>query len=122
MITRRRLELVVLLMLPLLLLRGLLPAGYMVDTQQGELRVVMCSDGLLPPAADGLGDNGHAVSDSADCPFALSAASAPPVQFVTGVVQPVLEARFISLAAAQLPPATGPPRLSAARAPPASFL
>jgi hypothetical protein len=120
-ISRRRLELAILLMLPLMLLRGLLPAGYMVSGQQGELRVVMCADGLQAAPGDhaGTGEGHPDLSGTGDCPFAQATFHAPPVQFVAGVVAPISEIRFISSAAEQLPPATGPPRQRAARAPPA---
>ncbi len=120
-ISRRRLELAVLLLLPLMLLRGLLPAGYMVSTQQGELRIVMCAGGLQAAGGDQPGtENGHPdLSGSGDCPFAQAMFHAPPVQFVTGVAVPAGAVRFISSAAEELPPATGPPRQRAARAPPA---
>lgn len=104
-----------------MLLRGLLPAGYMVSAQQGEARIVMCADGLRAATGDHAGtDNGHPdLSGTGDCPFAQAMFHAPPVQSVAAVMAPAGEVHCISSAAEELPPATGPPRQRAARAPPA---
>jgi hypothetical protein len=118
-ISRRRIRHVIALLLPLMVLRALLPAGFMPVAEHGELRMVMCSAGLALPGTDhsGKGTQDHTGSDS--CPFAHAAASAPPTQHVVAITEPLREVRFLSLAIDTLPPATGPPRTAAARAPPA---
>lgn len=119
MVSRRRLHLFIVLLLPLMTLRALLPAGFMPVAEGGELRMVMCGDGLQLPGNVGDDDTGHpAPSDTGDCPFAHGSINAPPVQHVAGIVEPRREVRFLALAVDELPPATGPPRIAAARAPP----
>lgn len=74
----RHLRLIIALLLPLMTLRGLLPAGYMAGMQNGELRIVMCSDGLQGAAKQApQNHSGQHASDDA-CPFAMAAALAPP--------------------------------------------
>jgi hypothetical protein len=46
MMTRRHLRLVLALLLPLLAVRALLPDGYMVTTESGKLRMIICSAGF----------------------------------------------------------------------------
>jgi hypothetical protein len=81
--TRRRLHSAITLLLPLMVLRALLPSGYMPVVEGGALRIAMCSDGLY--AADAqqkqgqTPDSGHNLpSDSATCPFAHAAVNAAP--------------------------------------------
>lgn len=73
--TRRRSKLIWLL-LPLLALRGLVPAGFMVDTAHGHLAIVVCP-GHIPAAQDSEPGTGHD-QPSKLCPFAVAAVSAPP--------------------------------------------
>jgi hypothetical protein len=122
-ISRRHLYLVLTLLMPLLTLRALLPAGYMVAAAGDGARIVLCSEGFAAlhapadasqqpqPAGDGDGDG--------DCAFAHAASSAPPPHYVAGAFIPALEVGFRSAVADALPPATGPPRHAGARAPPA---
>jgi hypothetical protein len=119
-ISRRHLRLTIALLLPLMVLRAMLPAGYMPVTENGELRMVMCSAGMqLPGNGDGNDHNNHQpASDTGSCPFASALVSVPPVQYVAAVVTAV-EFGFSTQAADELPPSTGPPRTTAARAPPA---
>ena len=79
---RRHLHLLIALLLPLMVVRGLLPAGYMPVAEGGELRMVLCSDGLvLPSGGQDTGD--HAPGSGGDCLFAHAAASAPPPAIVS---------------------------------------
>lgn len=122
MITRRHLRRVLALLLPLMVLRALLPAGYMPAAHDGGLRIVMCSAGLALPAGDhdnNSGEGNQPAAGSDDCPFAHAAISAPPVQFIAAGIEPLRDARFVSSTTDGLPPSTGPPRTAAARAPPA---
>lgn len=113
---RRHLRLVLALLLPLMALRALLPAGTMPVAEDGGLRIVMCSAGLAQPGDDG----DHELPPNAgDCPFAHAATLAPPSQPVIGPFTTPITVRFHSTRATTLPPATGPPRVASARAPPA---
>lgn len=123
MLTRRHTRQIIALLLPLMVLRAFLPAGFMPVTGNGELRIVMCSEGLQAPATTTRDDSstGHQQPSGTggDCAFAHAATSAPPTQIVFAIVEPLRETRFLSFAATTLPPATGPPRATAARGPPA---
>lgn len=122
MISRRRLHLVLTLLMPLLLLRALLPAGYMVAAAEDGPRMVLCSAGLAGLGAPA-GDSPHELPAAADdCAFAHAAVYAPAPQRMPGSLAPALELRFLSQSSDDLPPSTGPPRGFRARAPPALFL
>lgn len=116
MITRRRKDLLLALLLPLMVLRALLPAGYMPVAEGGELRIVMCSDGLQTDAGDT--DNQPAPHGGDDCPFAHAAVHAPPVATIVVADAPHAHQPVSSLNV-ELPLTTGPPRQHGARAPPA---
>jgi hypothetical protein len=120
-ISRRRLHLVLTLLLPLLTLRALLPAGFMVSAAADGPRIVMCSEGLAAWSA-AAEDSRHPqpAASGGDCLFALSAASAPPPQYVASGTVPVLNILFLPTVSGEPPHSTGPPRESGARAPPLS--
>ncbi|MDX2288419.1 MAG: hypothetical protein NW217_06315 [Hyphomicrobiaceae bacterium] len=69
-----------------LVLRGLVPAGYMVGTaggadNDGPLTIVLCSEHGVQPGSivpEGLPDGGDE-RGGAPCPFALTAHGAPPL-------------------------------------------
>jgi len=116
MISRRRIRGWIALLLPLMLLRALLPAGYMPVAAQDGLHIVMCSDGLAERTDTAPGNHSQ-TPDGSHCVFAHAATFAPPlaeagflaaapIAFFTGV-DPVSEGA-----------ATGPPRLHSARGPP----
>lgn len=143
--SRRRL--LTALLVPMLAVRMLLPAGFMPVAGPHGLRIVPCPVGMPAPLHAGHGaheaphdhHDGHAghhpaagqagdLDDPPDqasgherathCAFAPVAAAAPPVPFVVAMVD--LPAAFIaSPAAATRPPSTGPPRTDSARGPPA---
>lgn len=124
MLSRRHLRLLIGLLLPLLTLRALLPVGYMVAVADGDLGIVMCSDGL-PASSIPAGDAParHHGSDplpdhADDCPFAHATVHAPPPQRLEGPRPPAPESRFVSRSLVHLAPTTGPPRATGARAPP----
>ncbi len=129
-ISRRRLHLVIALLLPLLALRTLVPAGYMVTAADGGLRIVICDAGFAggnTPAHHHGDHHGHQhggtdpqPSGGEHCPFAHAAVNAPPPLLVSGALVPLLQVTFTSRSSEQLPPATGPPRQTSARAPPLS--
>jgi hypothetical protein len=111
-----------LLLLPLLTLRLLMPPGYML-AGAGELGLVMCSDGLTLPdsarSSDG-GDGGQRIAADFDCPFVQAQGSAPPPHFDTSAVAATRKSQALRAPALALPPPTGPPRTGGARAPPRS--
>jgi hypothetical protein len=123
-VTRRRLHFVIALLLPLMALRALLPAGYMLDSGHGALRVVMCSEGLhsapVGENSDPSNGNGHGQRDSGSCPFAQATMNAPPpsaspsivmVRFEAGAV-PAFAAPIRSTSLVRVQSARGPPSLS----------
>lgn len=122
--SRRRLYLVLTLLMPLLTLRALLPAGYMVAAEGDGPRIVMCSGGLAAWSAPADSDPHHPqpAAGGEDCAFAHAAMNAPPPHWVAGELVPALQVRFFASASDSLPPATGPPRQGGARAPPIAFL
>jgi hypothetical protein len=118
-ISRRRLHLVIALLLPLLALRALLPAGYMPSADAGGARLVLCSEGLAAwntpahdPSQPAHGDAGG------ECPFAHAAHYAPPV-YMTGTVPFVRTTAFVAPIRSNLPASSKPVRQGGARAPPA---
>lgn len=134
MMSRRHLRRLIMLLVPLLALRALVPTGYMVASGSGELRLVLCDASLggsdmhamsghqeHDPHLHHHGDgNGHDRMPSAGehCPFAHAPFNAPPARMlvVASVHAPVF--RFLSRSIEHLPPTTGPPRETSARAPP----
>jgi hypothetical protein len=121
-ISRRPLNLLATLLLPLLALRALLPVGYMAVMQDSGLRVVMCSEGLqLQRAAEaGSASHGHELpADHGDggCAFALAAFSAPPpaplvfaLPSATTYFQPADPTALPVATAVRRPSARAPPR------------
>jgi hypothetical protein len=121
--TRRRLHLVLALLLPLLALRALLPAGHMVAMDEGAPRIVLCSDGLAAWNTPDSDPAPHQQPDGAnDCPFAHAALNAPPPHYVAGTAVATPDLQFIPDLSRALPPSVGPPRSGGARAPPATYL
>jgi hypothetical protein len=118
-ISRRHLHLLIALLLPLMVMRGMLPAGYMAVAEEGKLRIVMCSAGLTLPGDADPGTDDSRSSDPGTCLFAHATSVAPPVLAVVGIAPTHTPVQLVSLESGSLPPATGPPRLAAARAPPA---
>jgi hypothetical protein len=117
-ISRRRIRGWIALLLPLMVLRALLPAGYMPVAADGELRIVMCSAGL-----DTLGhhDRGHGQDDGtqaqqASCPFAHAATLAPPNAVRHQAIASPVGIDIAAAAQRTLP--TSPYRFAAARGPP----
>jgi hypothetical protein len=122
--TRRHTRFLIALLLPLMVLRAMLPAGYMPVAENGALRIIMCSDGIYASAADQgakqtTTNNDHkAPPNYSDCPFAHAAVDAPPVVVTALLVDAPLTLAFNTSARAQLPLTTGPPRQLSARGPP----
>lgn len=137
--TRRRLHLLLVLLLPLLALRALLPVGYMPVADAHGLHLILCnaqradrSTLLHDPARHDaahhdLAQHGAGQHDPAhhgqsgshgDCPFAHAPFNAPPPHVASGVLAPAPELHFVVRSFQNLGPLTGPPRQAGARAPP----
>lgn len=135
-------RLVVAALLPLLVLRVLVPGGYMLDVAGGTLRMVLCNaDGTLPASwspqthvHDHSAAHHHASGDApspadekgggptampgGDCLFAHAAVNGTASFRVACVAAP-LPRIHVALHANESPPSiSGPPRQTAARAPP----
>ena len=113
MITRRSRRLWIALLLPLLALRAMLPAGHMPMATDGELHIVMCSAGLSQSETR---TDDHRVPQDGSCLFAHAAAFAPPSEVDRSRPAPALLTFDIPVAAQPLP--TNPHRFAAARGPP----
>jgi hypothetical protein len=112
-ITHRSRRLWIALLLPLLALRAMLPAGHMPVAADGELHIVMCSAGL---AESETGDGDDHVPKERSCLFAHAAAFAPPSEVHHSHPAPAFLTFDIPVAAQRLP--TNPYRFAAARGPP----
>ena len=118
--TRRRLQFTIHWLLPLLVLRLMLPSGIMPAYDLQGMKLVFCS-GLVQQPQDDAGHSGSPASAHADvlCPFAAAAAPAPPpVPVLTELrlsvaISPV--ARQLFFAVVQ----PGPRRIQTPRGPPA---
>lgn len=90
MFARRTRKSIWLALLPLLLLRGLVPAGYMIEANAGGLSIVVCESGIYKDAVIAgsaehhhhdhhgtSGDTSSAAHDHSICPFAIAAVGAP---------------------------------------------
>jgi hypothetical protein len=117
-------HLVIALLLPLMVLRAMLPAGYMPVAENGTLRIAMCSDGIYRAATDHNSDksgSGHEQSSaSGSCAFANAVVSAPPPAALQFIVAIAVDAGTIPASTAPTRPASivrvqsarGPPSLS----------
>lgn len=89
---RRHLNLLTLLILPLLLARALVPAGFMLSAGAGGLQLMFCPAGVVQPFGSSHEHAGHHEgmhhdagddastshnNDNAPCPFSLVASAAP---------------------------------------------
>jgi len=114
-ITRRSKRLWIALLLPLLALRAMLPAGHMPVAADGELHIVMCSAGLAAQSEPGSGDR-QPIGDGG-CLFAHAASFAPPSEVIRSQLAPPSLSFDIPLGV-QRPLSTSPYRFAAARGPP----
>ena len=91
--------LLLMLLVPLMLARGLVPSGFMVDTSTGQAQLVMCpADGPLPTTShhhhhgSGSSSTGH---DAGTCPFAMAGGAALQPTIVALPSIPTDVGRFI---------------------------
>jgi hypothetical protein len=117
-IARRHLHLLIALLLPLMVVRGMLPAGYMPVAQGGVLKMALCSDGLQLPARSGDAGDHPLPGSGADCLFAHAAASAPPPPLITLRATQFVDADSRGTHSAQQSAAVIP-RAQSSRGPPA---
>ena len=118
MIIRRHLHLLIALLLPLMVMRSMLPAGYMPVAEGGVLKMALCSDGLRLPGQPAQ-DNHSLPGSSGDCLFAHAAASAPPPSIIALAAPEFVAGQSIGSSAAQQTPGVisrsqsprGPPTL-----------
>jgi len=108
-----------LLVLPLVLARMVLPAGFMPMVQDGEVRLAFCGSLMALPGEDGSQADPQPLDGNDHCPFAQPAMALLPVLPVEPPSVPVVVPP--PAAAVQFQPATGPPRALGSRAPPVSF-
>lgn len=105
--------------LPFLVARALLPAGFMPTVQGGELQLAFCGFSFAAPAQ---GDDHSGPDPTAGdhaCTFAQPAFAALPV--LPAELPPDLTPRIAPFSPAQFIAKTGPPRTAGSRAPPAPF-
>lgn len=132
---RRHLNLLSLWILPLLLARALIPTGFMLSVDAGQLQLMFCPAGVvqLPGSQqahagmhhEGMHHGGdtdqasssHASQDSAPCPFSLVASAAPSaIVYLADVVTDLRDERFEFTSAPTF--RVGPIRTDRARGPP----
>ena len=89
MISRRHSRRIIALLLPLMLLRAMLPVGFMPVAENGALHMTLCGEGHHHPAATessadqasdqtNSGNHGHS-GESGYCPFASALVNAAPL-------------------------------------------
>ena len=87
------------LLLALIALRGLVPAGYMIDASQNGVSLVVCDSGIYKDSAGSHHqhhhDQGSSRHDHSVCPFAVAATGAPtPSGYISFVVPIESDSRF----------------------------
>jgi hypothetical protein len=120
-VIRRHLHLCIALLLPLMVMRSLLPVGFMPVADGGQIRMVLCSAGLQLPGSDHDSGDRPLPGSGGDCLFAHASTTAPP-PVVFAAPAPVPAAVDV-VAAASLPrTADTLLRAQSARGPPALIL
>ena len=136
---RPNLKLLSLWILPLLVLRALIPTGFMLSVDAGRLQLMFCPSGVVQPLGapqelqqqahaehhSGMHHGGeadqtslsHVANDSAPCPFSLVAsASSCDIRHLAGAVDAPRDERFEFLSAPTF--RVGPVRTDRIRGPP----
>ena len=105
--------------LPFVLARLLLPAGFMPTLQGGELRLAFCGAAAATATDGGTQAAPHPLDGNDHCPFAQPAlAMLPVLPAVPPAVAVVLPPPATPVS---FQPTTGPPRAFGSRAPPIQF-
>jgi hypothetical protein len=109
----------VLLVLTMLIVRAVVPAGYMLATEGGHTGIVLCDAGLPPAhhAGHHHPGTGHTHGDPT-CPYAQSAGPAPLPALPSLPAAPAAAHYRLPGSLAQLATPFGPTRAHCARAPP----
>lgn len=135
---RRHLNLLSLWILPLLLARALIPAGFMLSVEAGALQLMFCPAGVVQPlgspskeqashhegmhhtaAAQNMDQHAAAThnDDNAPCPFSLVASTTPSeVPYLDAAADHLSDERFEFLSAPTF--RVGPVRCDRIRGPP----
>jgi hypothetical protein len=100
-IARRHLHLLIALLLPLMVMRGMLPAGYMPVAEDGAFKMALCSEGLQQPSSNGDTNDHRLPGSGSDCLFAHAAGSAPPPSIVVVASPEATDERSAAMPAAQ---------------------
>ncbi len=120
--TKRRAHFHSLWLLPILVLRGLMPAGTMLDVSNGSPSVVMCSGGFFT-VSTGSHHNDSTTQHNAEhysvCPFAMALGAATPVNIVSLVNFATFIVTDNVVTVASHNSLSGPIRTHLSRAPPA---
>lgn len=104
-------------LLPLLALRALVPAGFMIDTSHGAMSVIVCPGHQTQHHSDNSGKTGG--TDSASiCPFAAAAGAAPIADLPSVAMGSSLAVDRVSASVSALDLPFGPTRAQQSRAPP----
>jgi hypothetical protein len=117
---RLRLFCLAALVLPVLSLRALIPAGFMAESVDGTLQIVLCQPGAMP----GSHHHHHGSPDSAPadvdptCPYAQSAGPAVMPSLPVLPAAMAMQRLESPAASTQTQPHFGPPRQQSPRAPP----
>jgi hypothetical protein len=109
--------------LPLLALRALVPAGFMIDTSEGDVSIIVCpGHALQSDSSDSNNSQGEHEPSTGQgatvCPFAVAAAAGPLSSIATFASAAAQPAAFIieDIAGPKFP--FGPSRAQQSRAPP----
>ncbi len=107
------------LLLPLLAVRALVPAGFMAAPVAGSVQIVFCDAGAMAGHHHAGHDGGHhsPVADPT-CPFAQSAGPAPLPSIPVLAADAAPHSFERILAVSQTAPASGPERQQTPRGPP----
>ncbi len=122
--SRRRTESWMLWLLPLFVLRLLLPTGVMPGQEPRGAALVLCSTRVLQPASSAsTASERHSsrpgsTHAEALCPFAAAATLAAPSTWALQQPSPLLQDRVVQCPNAQCTAPSGPPRSQLSRAPP----
>lgn len=122
--TKRRAQSFVFWLLPILVLRALMPVGTMLDVSGGRTTVVMCSEGFAKaatPSGDASTTRGQ-VTQHGDqhsvCPFAMALGATAPVEVAIVVHSSSVSTTLDHGVAVHHSP-SGPSRIHSNRGPPA---
>jgi len=118
---RRRARWWTVVLLPALLLRSLIPAGFMLAPLDGRLSVILCDTDAAGPAHKHAGHDHpghHHLQLDPNCPYAQSAGPAPLPALPALGPQPVVKAPVQPAHPGEVYAHCGPPRQQVPRGPP----